>query len=87
MAETFKDVRSYDLVAYLLCKGFVYIDPPIIKRGQVVFTFKQTPELEENIRNYFKPDAVVNPLAFNLHLRAVNRLATAIRNASLGGEE
>ena len=83
--ETFKEIKAFDVVAYLLCVGIKYIEPPIYRNGTVWFTYHDSPELEQHVRDFFSPHSRVNPNVFNAHLRAVNKLASSIKGSMGGG--
>jgi hypothetical protein len=80
MEETIREIRSLDLVAYLLMVGIKYIDPPRLSRDGVVwFSYQNTPEFLDACVRFYNDEAHVNPIAFNSQLRELHLLVKSIK--------
>src|SRR5689334_13782174 len=66
--------RDLPCVAYLLARGIDLDSYSISKGGLAYFTFRQSPELEAEIENYYHMKATINPITYSNSLRSLKTM-------------
>lgn len=60
--------KDFYLSGYLICKGFKMTDYDR-QQGFSIFTFQNTPKLQDEIKKYYKSETVIDPLMYGQILR------------------
>jgi hypothetical protein len=75
-----RKIYDINLVAYLLAKGFTESSlPKKEKDHQFYFYFKDTPELQEEIDNYYCSQPLVSAPAYAYHLKRLRVLLSEMK--------
>jgi hypothetical protein len=60
--------KDYYLSGFLLCKGFRLIES-VRENGFTLFSFQDSPELQQIVTKYYKSEATVDPAVYGMTLR------------------
>jgi hypothetical protein len=66
--ETYES-RDLTLCAYLVASGFQIDSYRVSRDGKMLFSFPQSKLLQENISNFFRMTAMINPTVYSNALR------------------
>ena len=69
--------RDITIVAFLIASGFQLEQYRNGKDGLMLFTFRNSTELEQHIRNFYRMTASINPVTYS---NALRNLKTMVRS-------
>jgi len=72
--------RDLALVAYLIASNFPLESYNVGKEGLMLFTFYNSPKLQQHITDFFRMQSTVNPVAFYNSLRTIKSMLKSERH-------
>jgi hypothetical protein len=80
--ETIKKLSDVHLVSYLLTKGFAEIALPKKENQYVYFYFNGSPELEQEMLNFYGGKSQIDAQVFSYHLRRLHIVVGELRRGN-----